>query len=378
MKALPYVGHYDTADHAAEQRGYPLAAANKMTYIASAICRAGWQVEIVSASRTAGRNSCPGSLRTVAEGVTLRLFPSLGMGGLMRRVARTVQAHFHLLAYLLSSTKRGAPVLVYHSLGYAGTIWLARKLKGFRLILEVEEIYADVIGDEKARKREQRLFEAADAFVFSTELLDERVNPEKKPSTVIYGTYQVEPERNCCLEGEGIHCVYAGTLDPRKGGAMAAMAAGALPEGYHMHILGFGSEADKAFLETTIAAATQKGGACVTYDGVRHGEEYIRFLQSCRVGLSTQAPDAAFNGTSFPSKVLSYLSNGLRVVSIRMPSLERSAVSDLLIYYDENTPEAIANAIQTIDFTESYDSREFILGLDKAFVQSVAELLAQK
>lgn len=375
MKTLPYVGFYDTPDNAAQQRSYPLAAANKMTYICSAIRRAGWQAEIVSASRTAGRKSCPGSLRELSDGVTLRLFPSLGMGGPVRRALRTVQAQGHLLRHLLRHTGRGEPVLVYHSLGYAGTVWLAKKLKGFRLILEVEEIYADVIGDERARRREQRLFDAADAYVFSTELLDEAVNPAGKPSVVIYGTYQVEPERDCGFEEDGIHCVYAGILDPRKGGAQAAMAAGELPAGYHMHVLGFGSEEDKAFLEKAMAEAAQKGGAVVTYDGVRHGEDYIRFLQSCRIGLSTQAPDAAFNGTSFPSKVLSYLANGLRVVSVRLPSLERSRISPLLYYYDENTPEAIARAIEHIDLSSAYDSREAIRKLDADFTEKLGALL---
>lgn len=97
------------------------------------------------------------------------------------------------------------------------------------------------------------------------------------------------------------------------------------------------------------------------------GEEYIRFIQSCDIGLSTQNPDAAFNATSFPSKILSYLSNGLRVVSIRIPAIEGSDVGDKLFYYDEQTPKQIADAILSVDMAQAYDSRSDIVDLSNKF-----------
>lgn len=39
-----------------------------------------------------------------------------------------------------------------------------------------------------------------------------------------------------------VHVVYSGTLDPNKGGAMAAVGvAASLPSTYRVHILGFGN-----------------------------------------------------------------------------------------------------------------------------------------
>ena len=131
-------------------------------------------------------------------------------------------------------------------------------------------------------------------------------------------------------------------------------------------------------MQLQIEKVASKGGATVTYDGLLSGEEYIRFIQSCQIGLSTQMPDAAFNDTSFPSKVLSYMANGLRVVSIRIKALERSNISDLLYYYDENTPEAIAEAVKKVDFSQMYDSRKLIHQMDKKFVRELGELLDAK
>ena len=173
-----------------------------------------------------------------------------------------------------------------------------------------------------------------------------------------------------------IHCVYAGTLDPRKGGAIAsAESALFLNENYHIHILGFGNEKEKAEMLNTIDSISKKSKAKITYDGLLSGEEYIKFIQSCDIGLSTQNPNAKFNDTSFPSKILSYMANGLRVVSVRIPVVEESGIGKCVYYYDEQTPENIAKAIKSIDFSEEYDSRKAIGVLDKAFICNLKTML---
>ena len=217
---------------------------------------------------------------------------------------------------------------------------------------------------------------AADAFIFPTQLLNESVNDANKPFSVVHGTYQIEQNRSARFNDGKIHVVYAGTLDPRKGGGVAAAASAEfLPENYHVHILGFGSEAQIADMKQLVAEVAQKSKANITYDGVLSGEDYIRFIQSCDIGLSTQNPDAAFNATSFPSKILSYMANGLRVVSVRIDAVETSAVADLITYYDEQTPEAIAKAITDVDMSAPYDSRARIAELDARFREELKRLI---
>lgn len=377
MSKVRYIGYYDTADNRHQNRNFVLAASNKMTYVCSALNQAGWDVEIISASGTKNRKRCSGKKVPLSERTQLVLLPSFGTGRKLKRIAKILFEQAGLICYLLRNIRREDQVIVYHSLGYVRLIYMLKRLIGFRLILEVEEIYADVTGDERARKRELRLFKTADAYLFPTELLNEKINTEEKPSVIIYGTYLVEEDRNCSFEDGKIHLLYAGTFDPRKGGATAAAAAGELPDKYHVHILGFGSEADTKSIRGQIEDVAKTAQADVSYDGLLSGEDYVRFVQSCDVGLSTQMPDAAFNETSFPSKVLSYLANGLRVVSIRIKALERSAISDLLYYYDENTPTAIAETVQKIDFSQPYDSRAVICKLDKEFVEKIGALLSR-
>ena len=46
-----------------------------------------------------------------------------------------------------------------------------------------------------------------------------------RPYIVVNGTYHSEFERDAGFADDKIHCVYAGTFDPTKGGADAAAAA---------------------------------------------------------------------------------------------------------------------------------------------------------
>lgn len=374
---MKYMAYYDVPENKAENRSHQLSAVNKINYVCKVLNRLGYEVEIVSASMTENRKGCKRKTIPVFENTRLTLLPCLGMGSLPKRVVRRVIGRILLLSELLFHTRKGEPVLVYHALAYAGTIALARRIKKFRLILEVEEIYADVSGNERDKVWEFRLFDVADAFLFPTELLNEKVNRKDKPYVISHGTYQVESDRGVRLfQDRKVHCLYAGTFDPRKGGALAAAAAAQyLPENYHLHILGFGSDEEVAAMQRKIEELSNVCDCGISYDGLLTGEDYIHFLQSCDIGLSTQNPKAAFNDTSFPSKILSYMANGLRVVSIRIPAVEGSAVGSWVHYYEDQTPEEISRAIQSVNSNHGEDPRRLIEDLDRAFEQKMEELL---
>ena len=379
MRKLLYLCNYDTEDNIQENRKYYLSAVNKINYTFSALNQAGWYVEIVSVSETGSRHGFPGKNVRISEHTTLTLLPTIGRGCKAKRLLRFFAARGRRFFYLLRNLRRGEVLLVYHSPGYIRMLLLLKWLKGFRLVLEVNEIYADVSGNEDLRKWEMRLFRAADAYLFATELLNESINKCGKPYAVCLGTYRAENERNCNFEEEAmhgkIHLVYAGILNLTKGAFAATQAAEFLDERYHMHILGFGSDQEKELLMKSIQKTKEKTQCGLTYDGTLSGEEYIRFLQSCDIGLSTQNPGAAYNATSFPSKVLSYLANGLRVVSIRINAVEKSAVGDLITYYDEQIPIQIANAIKSVDFSREFNVRKRIRELDTNFKKDIDKVL---
>ena len=91
--------------------------------------------------------------------------------------------------------------------------------------------------------------------------------------------------------------------------------------------------------------------------------------------MSTQDPSATFNATSFPSKILSYMSNGLQVVSIQIEAIKHSAIGDKIHYYTEQTPRHIAEAIVSASESVSIDNRTIIEQLNKEFISHLASLL---
>lgn len=375
MEKIFYMAYYNSTN-SSERRNAVLSSVNKMNYICEALENNGYNTEIVSASGATEKKFCKSKKVKLTDKTTLKLFSSLPRLNRIVSVIDRVILKTKLFLYMIKNTNKDSIVMVYHSLGYMSLVKRLKKLKGFKLIIEAEEIYGDVIGDEKTSQKEYEFFKIADAFIFPTELLSEKVNTEKKPEVIIYGTYHIEKELPKLFSDGKIHCVYAGTLDPRKGGAIAsAESALFLNENYHIHILGFGNEKEKAETLNTIDSISKKSKAKITYDGLLSGEEYIKFIQSCDIGLSTQNPNGKYNDTSFPSKILSYMANGLRVVSVRIPVVEESGIGKCVYYYDEQTPENIAKAIKSIDFSEEYDSRKTIGVLDKAFICNLKTML---
>ena len=84
----------------------------------------------------------------------------------------------------------------------------------------------------------------------------------------------------------------------------------------------------------------------VLYEGYIGEDELNKTLLNYDIGLATQNPYLPFNNSSFPSKIVNYLSCGLNVVSSKSESVIESPFNDTLYYYDEDdTGENCAKAI---------------------------------
>lgn len=373
---MKIIAYFDSEQNAIENRIFYLSATNKLTYICTAINKTE-PVDIISPSWTLNRSGyyC-GKKYKLLERTTVTLLPTFGVRTAIGRRLRRIFSLIMLTLYLFRNVKSGEKLLVYHSISLYKPLKILQRYKKIMITLEVEEIYQNVqLLSKSLSNNEYKFFELADGYIFPTTLLNEKINLLGKPYAIIHGSYQVEPDRSCKINDGKIHCVYAGTFDPRKGAAAAAAAAACLDKNYHIHILGFGSEEDTKKMQNLIAEISKQTECTLTYDGLLSGEDYIRFIQSCDIGLSTQNPNADFNETSFPSKVLSYLANGLSIVSIRIKALETSVVDDLLYYYNEDTPQAIAGAIRSVDLNKVYDSRKRIAKLDAQFVKDIEKVL---
>lgn len=374
MSKLFYLSYYSVQQ---VQRNASPAAVAMTKYVSKALKQAVGKNTIISPAQALDRKFYPQEETVDEQNNKVIFLPSYYAKpkNYFMRIFNRFRRQRDLRRMLAEQLNDGDTLIVYHSLALIEAVRWVLKRRKIRLIIQVCEIYADVISDMKQKKREMRFFELADAYIFSSTQLEKRINTKQKKYAICLGTYQVEPDRGIRLQDGKIHVVYAGTFDPRKGGAIAAAAGEFLPENYHVHIIGFGSEKDKKYLLDKIEEVSKKSKCTVTYDGLKSGEEYIRFIQSCDIGLSTQNPDAAFNETSFPSKILSYMANGLRVVSIRIRAITQSAIGEFIDYYDNQTGIALAKAILKVNISDDYDGRSLIDNLDIAFIDSLRKLL---
>lgn len=375
QKIIRYVGFYDTPD-SKSHRVHNLAATNKMDYIASAINRAGYDVEIISPSWM-GDNSNVRFERqktiTLDDGISATFCPSWKTGNKITRNIKIIFSLLWLFFYLIINVKRGEKILAYHVQWISIPIRAAKFIKRFELILEVEEIYTDVMVVNLIFPIwERKLISKADMYILSTELLLDKININK-PYTIIYGVYNVQGRITKPINYGKIHLIYAGIIDSHKRGALNALdACRYLSDKYHLHIIGFG---DIEMLEKLIFEHNKNYSSKVTYDGLLSGNQYIEFLQSCHIGLSTQSMDGEYLESSFPSKILSYLSLGLRVVSCHIDCVYKSKIGNIITYYYEDNPKSIADAIMKIDIKDNYDSRKIIKRLDEEFIKNINMLL---
>ena len=370
---MKYLAFYDVNGFENEKRNCVLAATNKIQYICECLEKNNIHCDIISSSYTYGKRNVPGRRMRLSECITLDIPFSIGRKNKVFNIINRWQMKTSVFLRLLK-VKKNETLIVYHSLFYMNLVSFLKKIKKFKLVVEAEEIYGDVIGNKKVSQKEIEFFEGADAYIFPTELLDEKINIQKKPSVIIYGTYQVEEDRNCKFNDGKIHVAYAGVFALDKGVLTAINSAKHLNSNYHIHIAGFGSDKDTKRVIDTIDDVSKLCKCKLSYEGLLSGEDYIRFIQSCHIGLSPQSNQADFNETSFPSKVLSYLSNGLQVVSIRIKTIEHSNVSGLISFYDEDLPKKLADAILSVDVTAPYDSRKKVKDLDKTFVQEIKKM----
>lgn len=371
---IKYIGYYTTPD-ISPKRNAPLAGRNKMNYTIDVLSDVFGVVEILSPVNVIkGEKGTAGQIIDIKENVTLRLFRNFtNCNRLLARINFSL-SRWLLLIHLLLHTNRDTVVLAYHSLALVRILKIAHKIKKFKLILEVNEIYSDVTPDvEKQRSKELSIIKQADAYLFPNDLMSDKLNENNKPYAVQYGI--LTPVAKLCEKRDDgkIHVVYAGTLDPAKGGAVAAASAAAhLPANYHLHILGFGSPRMVKNIKDIVNEINSKSASTLSYDGTLDGEDFTRFLQSCHIGLSTQNPDAKFNATSFPSKILTYLANGLQVVSIDIPAISQSAMSSDIYLYSNQSAKEIADAILSVnDFNPKSD---LLNRLDRSFRAQLAEI----
>ena len=356
---IKYICFYDTESHSEEFRLQSPAAHQKITFICSLLSDLGYGVDIISPSQTTSNVSFNSRVETISDNITLRLFKTTGRSSFLSKIKRKIFGYKDFKKYVDSNIKDGDTVIVYHSMEYLRFVTKLKRKKRIKLIVEFEELYSDINNYSNiTRKKEILLAKIADGLILPTYTMNSLINADKIPSIVLHGDYSRQYLVNVKVnDTKTVKVVYTGTLDPNKGGANNAIkAAPLLPDNFELNIAGFGT---KQQIESTINLCKdqQKLSQCkINFLGTLSNSECEKLIKESDIGLSTQNSSGIYNSTSFPSKILTYLKNGVKVVSCKNESLETSDVADLLFFYESDSPSNIADAIITASLTDQKES----------------------
>lgn len=388
MKKIKYIVSYDVQSNHKENRVNVLASSNKIDYIVTVLNDLGYQVELISTSQTLNKKCYPGKEIKIGQNV-LRLFPTTWRGGVFFKCLNAAIMRLNIWNYLRKNVSFGEKVIIYHS---AGNMWILDYLKKHKkayVIEEVEEIYGEIFQNRKLAEKEKKKLQIADSYIYPTILLDTVVNKNQKPSLVVHGAYVnteynrrtqegnvFENDDSAFFENGKYHVGYTGILDPQKGCLAIVKAAEHLDENYHIHILGFGSQSEIDVLNDCISETRKKTTCLITFDGVRSGAAYEEYLKKLDLGICPVDSQKDFILTQFPSKVISYMVNGLPVLCSNIETVKTSNVADAVMFYHGDEPKDIAEAIAVARKQMRHvDARKIINECHEKFIKEIGVLL---
>ena len=142
------------------------AADTKIDYIIGVLNRCGYGVDHISRAGSSSECFLRGSVDYIGEN-SFRYFASFPKTTTLFREFFRSFMEIQFFIWCLLNIKRDETILVYHSLGYASTFVKLRKLKRFKIIGEIEEIYQDVHPQTNSKsKAEYQFIESCDAYLF--------------------------------------------------------------------------------------------------------------------------------------------------------------------------------------------------------------------
>ena len=356
---------------------YP-SVISKIDYIARTVKLTGRQVHMVSVAP-----SRKGGFRGYRKGIDSQeshtYLPSVVSENRILSKCCFLINQMVILLYLLATVKKHDKVLVYHSLYNRLWLNLYSRIARRDIILQIEDVFSELTPENKGfQTMEWNLLRRMKKCICVNDVVYQSLQ-EVPRKIVSYGSYLLPPQYDIPPH-DGVRLVYAGVIEQeRKAAFLAVEAMEFLPPQYELQVLGFGSAEDLAALEARIEAVNAKlGRQAVTYHGRLSGPRYWQFLQSCDLALSTHAytEDSLSSANhTFPSKVLTYLANGLGVVAQRLDVLASSSVSDFFTFYENPDPAEVARAILAAPLAGGEGPRKKIEDLDRSFVQQMEELL---
>jgi len=379
MKTIHFLCYYGPLDSDRNLAINP-SGVTKMTYIITSLKKSGYIVKIISSAPTKNRFFCHYSSKFEKIDSNESIF-YIDTFGFSSKILRFLSIFWHraqLIKYLLYNVKKNSILIVYHSLAYRFILPFIKIIIKPKIVLDIEEIYSIATKRKKSiqNKEIKYLKNVADSYILVNDIMSD-ILQLNHPYVVAYSSYNLVESRFYKNETKIIQLVYAGIIEKIKMGAFIAVnSAKYLDNRFYLNILGFGQDKDIQDLKKLIDNINkEKGFEIVKFHGSLHGKDYSNFLSKCDIGLSTHTSDGDFVDLSFPSKLIVYIAHNVIPVCAKIPCVTESKIKDLVVYYEENTPESVAKAVINTNLSLKKDMSGCIMKLDQEFNNDLKNLL---
>ncbi len=337
MTKIKYIAFYPDFSNNTSKRLFAYSAKNKIDYLIQTLNEINISVNLISASYLL-RNGFLFGKKTIFGLNSVQFLPSLNIRIFKKNFVAIIFAKITLFIYLFFNLKFKEKIIVYHSNFYSSIVKFFVKFRKIKVILELEEVYGDFVKTNDFQKISEYLFlKNNQNFILSSPFL-KKIIPPYSNSIVISGSYIAHKSVKKFEDGK-IHLVYSGTLLPQKGSSLLGDLGEILPENYILHIL---SPDDNLFKKLKQIYIFKEN---IVFHGHMVGEDFYNFLSKCDIGLNLQSPSAQYNFTSFPSKILSYISSNLIVVSPDIEAIKNSLFASKIVFTKDYSPKAFLESI---------------------------------
>lgn len=277
--------------------------------------------------------------------------------------------------------------IIYHSfLFFPATIFF--KLLNIKYILQVNEIF-HLSGTHNFfiySKIEKMMFRYSQSFIVSSESVNDHIakiiNIKTKLITIISGPISKNnlldlnnPKNFKFFSNYKINIVYAGVVDQIKcGGAFIALdlAKKLNNSRYEIHIYGYGNKDMLDLLNYTIEHSNKISNTKVLYKGNLNQKDLIERLSFYQIALATQYIGTSFSSSSFPSKILTYLSSGNFVISANSIAIQKWKYKDRISRYEK---ENLEDLVEIIKKYKSHDPRTNRSLIDDIYNEIINDLI---
>lgn len=351
MEKIYYVGNYTARCNPNDYTEIP-STNQKMEYITNSLKELGYYVDVLSLGESKKFNTLKKIIIDRNENnIFFGTFPR-NKSIILKSLARVyllVQVFF----YLVFTTNKYSKVIFYYSPAYFPVIKLCKYLKNFNLTIEIEEIYSSVYklsNDEILNEINSLKF--ADSYIVVNDRLKSIYN--NQPCIVCYGAYKhanintlekidVKYKKDSNL----INIVYAGLISEDQPDVFLALdVIELLNVNYRLKIVGYGNHEVIDRMKDRIQQINEnKGYAQAVYDGILKGDEFLNYLSACDIGLNPRTLTKENAAYSFPSKLMTYLTCDLKIVSTPVDSIINSTLGDFIYFSEDHTAESLAKQI---------------------------------